>query len=95
MKSTKQVVVKVTRRHISSGIVDANSCPIALALRGIAKDEGYVCEKYVEMNHRFLALPKSARKFIDAFDTNGENAVKPFNFRMRLPVKSLINRKNK
>lgn len=92
MKKTKQVVVKVSQRHISNGIAgEQDSCPIALALRGVVKCGASVLSNQVVIGGKFYATPKSARKFVEKFDDDVK--VKPFNFRMRLPVASLINHK--
>ena len=88
----KQVIVKVAERHIKCGTPeDGGRCPIALALRGITKDYVVVEYRHVEIGGKITALPKSARKFIHKFD--GSNKVKPFNFRVKLPIASLKNKK--
>jgi hypothetical protein len=87
---TKQLVVKVCQGDINSGVPEnATSCPIARALRSIVKDvNGYeVLQDQIQIRGKIMALPKSARKFIKKFDAG--DPVKPFNFRVKLPVSSL------
>ncbi len=90
MKSTKQVVVKVEQRHIDKGVIQSDSCPIALALRGYVRPSCSIdvnADGTARISGKITSMPKSARRFVEKFDDSVK--VKPFNFRVKLPVSSL------
>jgi hypothetical protein len=88
-----QIKVEVTQEDISGGVpTDAESCPIALALRREFDVEG-VCPIIRVLNNAVSVtaldgrrlegrLPDRARRFVNLFDD--DNEVDPIAFNLRL-----------
>jgi hypothetical protein len=88
-----QIKVEVTQEDIDDGIpTDAESCPVALALRREFDVEG-VCP-IIRVTHRTVSitaldgrrlegrLPDRARRFVNLFDDDSD--VEPIAFNLRL-----------
>lgn len=86
----KTITVTVTEDHIRRGVPqEPEFCPVALALETIfpASTHISVDEEAVDLTHEDLRfqsveLPRSATRFIRAFDSG--KPVEPFSFRVEL-----------
>lgn len=80
--------ITVTRRDIQRGLMqNQRSCPIALALKKRKIPFLSVFDTEITFmikdEHKSIALPRRAEKFIEAFDE--AKKVKPFSFIINLP----------
>jgi hypothetical protein len=83
MAALPKLKIEVTSKHIKKGVKqDAESCPIALAIRGLKLrnvEVGGDDVDYTKGGKKFQAiLPQRARNFVASFDIGKE--VKPFSF---------------
>lgn len=78
-----KIKVQVTAEDIQNGLQSSpNNCPVSLACKRALKTDNYVgvTPAYINYNDRDLHISRSVRKFVTAFDSGGEDAVKPFFF---------------
>lgn len=77
--------IKVTKKDIENGKSCNNKCcPIALAIkRTLRQSENiFVDPICVQINGRYISLPKRAMRFVEKFDV--KESVKPFEFNIKL-----------
>jgi len=80
--------IRGTQEHINQGLrMDARQCPVALALSEQVGGHASVglnsaCAGTYP-NPQGFKLPRSAQRFISAFDHESRKAVEPFNFRLK------------
>lgn len=84
----RTITINVTKRDIKNGKAGAGSCskcPIALAVKRINKNWCVgAATIFSRRNSLWVALlPRSARTFIDRFDSR--ERVRPFSFKLRIP----------
>lgn len=86
MKSNlKTITVRVTKRHISTGVKgDCYDCPVALAtgeaIQSLASFDG---DSVWGVGFDCIFAPRSARRFAERFDDGRK--VKPFSFKLKFP----------
>ncbi len=86
------MIIKVTQKHINEGIrEDSCMCPVALAIKDRLAGRCSVSAVDVEEHYIFTgsahcAAPRSVKRFINRFDKNGRNSVKPFNFKLNINI---------
>ena len=84
-----RVKVSITDSHIQNGLQRKPSqCPIALSLGNLGFKKPTVgCETVlIDKDGKQYGgnLPRTARQFINRFDGQGREAVKPFSFNLNL-----------
>jgi len=87
----KTITIKVTETSIRKGIQGSCfKCPIARAVHGAGFRGAEVPGDCVTFADFYTApLPKRAQRFVRTFDDKGRKAVKPFTFKLRIPLKAL------
>lgn len=80
--------VRVTAKDIRAGKRRSPQlCPIALCLRGVAKNPASVevtSDSY-KIDGRTFDLPAQGRKFVSKFDDLGSDGVEPLNLELSIP----------
>ena len=86
---SRTVRVNVTQEDIDHGLPNsAIACPISLALRRvpeIAQFDCFVWGSGITLGDNDVALPASAREFIERYDEKGRRRAKPFSFNLEVP----------
>lgn len=86
------VTVEVTQRDINTGKRSQGAtCPIAKAFKRLKLYKRSVAigvgGESIRVGEGFYGkLPALARSFVIKFDSMGKKAVKPFSFRVRVPI---------
>lgn len=81
------VTINVTQADIDGGYQDnCTACPIAIAIqRATRRYDIHVERRALLTNGKLLCeLPRKAQVFIERFDADGPEAVKPFCFKVSL-----------
>jgi len=73
--------IQVTEEDIEMANYDGDNCPIAQALRRMNYSEVWVSEEIVTIQDDKIALPCSAKDFIERYDARDD--VEPFSFEIK------------
>ncbi len=80
------MIIKVTKKHITSGNGTCHNCPVALALRDVVKNSNTtisVDDEEIRIGDAYYDTSKKIADFINRYDEGFK--VKPFSFRFKDP----------